>query len=44
MAPYRSQAQKRFFKMCEKTPGRAKDKCPPRKVLKEYSAASKRKK
>lgn len=41
--PYKSGKQRRFMKMCEHSPGKARSKCPPKKVLREFSAASKRK-
>ncbi len=41
--PYASEKQARYFRMCRHSPGKAKGKCPARKVLKEFEDAEQRK-
>lgn len=42
--PYKSERQRRFMKLCSNNPSKAKAQCPPKKVLREFADAQKRKK
>lgn len=37
--PYESNKQRKFFEMCRNNPSKAKGKCPPKKVVKEFHDA-----
>ncbi len=41
--PAKSEKQRRFMAMCAHSPGKARGKCPPRKVAREFSHAPKKK-
>ncbi len=41
--PAKTKRQQRFMAMCSHSPGKAKGKCPPKKVAQEFSYMAKKK-
>jgi hypothetical protein len=39
--PYKSEKQRRYFKMCKKNPGKARGKCPSKSAIRKFESHGK---